>query len=67
MLHAVIHTTQQQIEQANNKNAATSTGSAKTSGKTGGFISKEEFEANKHDMKWLQKNLSTLDESRKHW
>jgi hypothetical protein len=59
--------TQQQIEQANNKNAATSTGSAKTSGKTGGFISKEDFEANKHDMKWVQKNLSTLDESRKHW
>ena len=59
--------TQQQIEQANNKNAATSTGSAKTSGKTGGFISKEDFEANKHDMKWVQKNLSTLEESRKHW
>lgn len=59
--------TQQQIEQANEKNAATSTGSAKTSSKTGGFISKEDFEANKHDMKWVQKNLSILDESRKHW
>ena len=59
--------TQQQIEQANSKNAASSTGSAKTSGKTGGFISKEDFEANKHDMKWVQKNLSTLEESRRYW
>lgn len=59
--------TQQQIEQANSKNAASSTGSAKTSGKTGGFISKEDFEANKHDMKWVQKNLSILEESRRHW
>jgi hypothetical protein len=58
---------QQQTQEANEKNAASSTGSVKTSGKTGGFISKDDFEANKHDMNWVRKNLNTLSESRKHW
>lgn len=58
---------QQQVQQANEKNAASSTGSAKSSGATGGYISREQFEANKHDINWVRKNLSILEESRKHW
>lgn len=58
---------QHQVQQANEKNAASSTGSAKSSGATGGYISREQFEANKHDINWVRKNLSILEESRKHW
>jgi len=58
---------QQQVQQVNEKNAASSTGSAKSSGATGGYISREQFEANKHDINWVRKNLSILEESRKHW
>ena len=56
-----------QTQEANTKNAASSTGSVKTPGATGGFISREQFDANKGDMKWVQKNLKRIEESRKHW
>jgi hypothetical protein len=56
-----------QTQEANTKNAQTSTGSVKTSGKTGGFISFEDFEANKHNQKWVRDNLDTIEESRKRW
>lgn len=58
---------QQQTQQANNQNAAASTGSVRTSGKTEGFISQEEFDANKHNTNWVRRNLNTIEESRKRW
>lgn len=57
----------QQTQEANSKNAVSSTGSVKADGKVGGFISKDEFEANRHNEKWVRQNLDLLDESRKHW
>jgi len=58
---------QQQTQQANLKNAESSTGSIKTVGNTGGYISREQFEANKHNINWVRKNLKLIEESRKHW
>jgi hypothetical protein len=58
---------QRQTQQANTKNAESSTGSVKTPGATGGFISREQFDANKGNMNWVQKNLDLIEESRKHW
>lgn len=58
---------QYQTQQANFKNAESSTGSVKTPGATGGFISREQFDANKGDIKWVRKNLKRIEESRKHW
>lgn len=58
---------QYQTQQANFKNAESSTGSVKTQGKTGGYISREQFDANKGNMNWVMKNLDLIEESRKHW
>jgi hypothetical protein len=58
---------QQQTQQANLKNAEGSTGSVKTQGKTGGYISREQFDANKSNQNWVMKNLDLIEESRKHW
>lgn len=57
----------QQTQQANQKNAESSTGSVKSKGPTGGFISSAEFDANKSNRDWIQKNLKTIEESRKRW
>jgi hypothetical protein len=56
-----------QTQEANTKNAESSTGSVKTQGKTGGYISREQFDANKGNMNWVMKNLDLIEESRKHW
>ncbi len=58
---------QQQTQAANDKNAAASAGSAKTQGKTGGFISREQFDTNKSNQKWVMDNLDLIEQSRKHW
>jgi len=58
---------QYQTQQANFKNAESSTGSVKTQGKTGGYISREQFDANKGNQNWVMKNLDLIEESRKHW
>lgn len=58
---------QYQTQEANAKNAGSSTGSVKSPGATGGFISREQFDANKGDMKWVRKNLKRIEESRKYW
>ena len=58
---------QYQTQQANFKNAESSTGSVKTQGKTGGYISREQFDANKSNQNWVMKNLDLIEESRKHW
>jgi hypothetical protein len=58
---------QYQTQEANVKNAASSTGSVKTQGKTGGYISREQFDANKSNQNWVMKNLDLIEESRKHW
>lgn len=58
---------QQQTQQANEKNAAASTGSAK-SGKAGqGYISKEVFEQNKHNQKWMDANYDNIVSSMNKW
>ncbi len=60
--------TQDQIGEANQANAATSTGSAKGTGKpVAGYIPKEVFEANKGNQDWLSKNYDTLIKSMKKW
>ena len=56
-----------QTQEANTKNAESSTGSVKTQGKTGGYISREQFDANKGNTNWVMKNLDLREESRKHW
>ena len=58
---------QQQTQQANLNNAATSTGSVKDGGKGGEFISLDEFEANRHDQSWVMKNYSKIQKSRAKW
>ncbi len=58
---------QYQTQQANFKNAGSSTGSVKSPGATGGFISREQFDANKGNLGWVQKNLDLIEKSRKHW
>ena len=58
---------QQQTQQANFNNAATSTGSVKDGGKGGEFISADEFEANRHDQSWVMKNYSKIQRSRAKW
>lgn len=56
------------IKQKNEKNAATSVGSVIGKGTSSNdFISFEEFNANKNDRNWVNKNLKALDESRKKW
>lgn len=55
-------------QETNEKNASTSPGSVTGNGSTkGDFISREVFEANKHDRNWVVKNLSKISESRPKW
>lgn len=57
-----------QTIQANQKNAQSSTGSAKGQGATGSnFISRETFEQNKHDQSWMSRNYETLRKSMNEW
>jgi hypothetical protein len=58
---------QQQTQQANQKNAVDSTGSAKSGKATQGFISKETFEQNRKNQKWMDANYDNLTSSMKHW
>jgi hypothetical protein len=54
--------------ETNEANASTSPGSVTGNGDTkGDFISKEAFEANKKDQKWIIKNLSRIQASRAKW
>lgn len=60
--------TQQLNQNANEKNADSSTGSVKNNGKLPqGFISKEDFEANKRNQQWMNTNYDSLVSSMKHW
>lgn len=54
--------------EVNEKNAKSSTGSVTGNGSTGtGDISKETFEAKKHDREWVIKNFSKITKSRAKW
>lgn len=54
--------------ETNQANAESSTGSLTGNGSTGGdHISFEMFEANKHDQRWVMKNLTKIQESRSKW
>lgn len=56
------------IEQANKANAASSTGSVTGQGAVPkGFISKDTFEMNKHNQKWVRDNLDQLEKDSKKW
>lgn len=58
----------QTVNDKNLQNAQSSAGSAKSDGPVpGDFISKETFEQNKHNMKWVQDNLDKLNKSQKKW
>jgi hypothetical protein len=59
--------TQQQTQQANQANAAASTGSAKSGKATQGFISKETYEQNRKNQKWMDANYDNVVSSMKHW
>lgn len=55
-------------QETNAKNAASSPGSVTGNGKADdGFISKETFDSNKNDQRWVMKNLSKISESRLKW
>jgi hypothetical protein len=57
-----------QAAQANQANANSSTGSARGQGTpTSGFISKEAYEANKHDQGWMMKNYDPIKQSMSKW
>jgi hypothetical protein len=56
---------QQQTQQANLKNAAASTGSVKSSGKTGTFFTREQVAAMSRDE--IRENYTAIKESEKHW
>jgi uncharacterized protein (DUF849 family) len=59
---------QQQAAQANQANAASSTGSVKGTGAPdSGYISKEVFDANKHDQNWMNKNYDKIMQSMRKW
>jgi hypothetical protein len=59
---------QQQAATANQTNAASSTGSVKGNGlPDSGYISKEVFEANKHDQNWMNKNYENIKKSMNKW
>jgi hypothetical protein len=54
--------------ETNNANASSSPGSVTGNGDTkGDFISREQFEANKKDQRWMIKNLSRIQQSRAKW
>lgn len=58
-----------QADETNRKNADSAVGSVKSDGQTGtgDFITFDTFEANKHDQKWLMKNMSAVLKSRAKW
>ena len=60
--------TQQQAVQANQANAASSTGSVKGSGlPDSGYISREVFDANKSNQSWMSKNYDSITKSMQKW
>ena len=60
-------TQEAQVQQANEKNAAASAGSAKSGKATQGYISKEVFEQNKHNQKWMDANYDNIVSSMNKW
>ena len=57
-----------QTKEINNKNAAASVGSLKGQGPiTHDFITKDQFESNKHDQAWMMKNYDLVIQSMKKW
>lgn len=61
-------TQSQQTQQTNQANAASSTGSVTGQGTVpNGFISKEEFEKHRGDMKWVKVHLDELNKSMSKW
>lgn len=58
-----------EAEKAEKENAEKSIGSATgtSTDESKDLISKEAFEANKHDQQWVSKNLNKLQKSMKHW
>lgn len=61
--------TKYEIEESNKRNAESAMGSVTGKGSTGdeGVISKETFEANRHDSKWVSANYEKLNKSMKTW
>lgn len=59
---------QQTAQEANAKNAQSSTGSLTGNGETpNSYISRDVFEQNKNDRNWVIKNFNKLNESRAKW
>jgi hypothetical protein len=56
---------QQQTQQANQENAAASTGSAKGEGKTNGYFTQDQVRAMSQSE--VTRNLKAIEESMKHW
>lgn len=54
-------------DETNKKNAESSTGGINPASVDSDFISKEVFEANKSDQRWVMKNLEKLTKSRPKW
>jgi hypothetical protein len=55
-------------KEANNKNAASATGSLQGQGAvTHDYISKEQFDANKNNQQWMLKNYDVLTKSMNKW
>lgn len=60
--------TKEQAAAANQANAASSTGSVKTTGlPDSGYISKEVYEQNKGNQQWMMKNYDNLTKSMRKW
>lgn len=61
--------TKYEIEESNKRNAESAMGSVTGKGGAGdeGIISKETFEANRHDSKWVSANYEKLNKSMKTW
>lgn len=61
--------TKYEIEESNKRNSESAMGSVTGKGSTGdeGVISKETFEANRHDSKWVSANYEKLNKSMKTW
>lgn len=56
------------VQEKNKDNASSSPGSVKGEGTPNNdFISRDTFEANKHDRRWVIRNLSAISKSRQNW
>ncbi len=56
------------VQERNKANAGSSPGSVKGEGAIGSdFISKDTFEANKHDQQWIIRNFDVINKSRSKW